>query len=38
MEEMAIFNIQRAITLKVGKKELRFMCSAHRLMVFLAFV
>ena len=32
--EMAIFNIQRAITLKVGIQELRFMCSAHRLMVF----
>ena len=32
--EMAIFNIQRAITLKVGKQELRFMCSACRLMVF----
>ena len=30
----AIFNIQRAITLKVEKQELRFMCSAHRLMVF----
>ena len=28
MVEMAIFNIQRAITLKVGKQELRFMCSA----------
>ena len=24
MVEMAIFNIQRAITLKVGKQELRF--------------
>ena len=32
--EMAIFNIQRAITLTVGKQELRFMCSARRLMVF----
>ena len=32
--EMAIFNIQRAITLKVGKQELWFMCSACRLMVF----
>ena len=31
---MAIFNIQRAITLKEGKQELRFMCSARRLMVF----
>ena len=34
MVEMAIFNIQRAITLKVGKPELWFMCSAHRLTVF----
>ena len=34
MVEMAIFNIQRAITLKVGKQELRFMCSACYLMVF----
>ena len=34
MVEMAIFNIQRAIPLKVGKQELRFMCSACRLMVF----
>ena len=34
MVEMAIFNIQRAITLKVGKQELQFMCSACRLIVF----
>ena len=34
MVEMAIFNIQRAITLKVGKQALRLMCSACRLMVF----
>ena len=34
MAEMAIFNIQRAITLKVGKQKLRVMCSACRLMVF----
>ena len=33
MVEMAIFNIQRIITLKVGKQELRFMCSACHLMV-----
>ena len=33
MVEMAIFNIQRAITLKVGKKELRFMRTACYLMV-----
>ena len=32
MVEMAIFNIQ--ITLKEGKQELRFMCSACRLKVF----
>ena len=34
MVEMAIFNIQRTITLKVGKQEVRFMCSARCLMVF----
>ena len=34
MVEMAIFNIQRATTLKVGKQELRVMCSAYCLMVF----
>ena len=34
MVEMAIFNIQRAITLKVGKQELLFMCFALRFMVF----
>ena len=33
MVEMAIFNIQRAMTLKVEKQELRFMCSACHLMV-----
>ena len=27
-------NTQRAISPKVGKPELRFMCSAHRLMMF----
>ena len=32
MVEMAIFNIQRAITLKVRKQELRLMCSACHLM------
>ena len=31
---MAIFNIQRTITLKVGKQELWIMCSARRLLVF----
>ena len=29
-----IFNTERAITPKAGKAELRFMCSARRLMVF----
>ena len=33
MVEMAIYNIRRAITLKVGKQELRLMCSACHLMV-----
>ena len=31
---MKIVNTQRPITPKVEKPELRFMCSAHRLMVF----
>ena len=34
MVEMAIFNIQRAITLKLGKQELWLMYSAYHLMVF----
>ena len=34
MVAMAIFNIQREITLKEGKQELRVMCSACRFMVF----
>ena len=33
MVEMAKFNVLRAITTKVGKSELQFMCSAHRLIV-----
>ena len=33
MVQMANFNIQRTITLKVGKQELLFMCSACHLMV-----
>ena len=33
MVEMDMFNVQRAITPKVGKPELRFMCSASRLIV-----
>ena len=33
MVEMAIFNILKAITLKVGKQELRLMRSACHLMV-----
>ena len=32
--ETKIVNTQRAITPKEGKPELRFMCSARRLMVF----
>ena len=31
MVEMAMFNVQRVITLKGGKPELGFMCSAHHL-------
>ena len=34
MVEMAMFNVQRTITPKVGKPELWFMCSAHSLVVF----
>ena len=33
MVEMAIFNVQRAVTLKVCNPELRFLRSARRLMV-----
>ena len=33
MVEMAMFNVQRAITPKVGKPALWFMCSTYRLMV-----
>ena len=33
MVEMAIFNIQRAITLKEEKQELLLMCFAYHLMV-----
>ena len=32
--ETKIVNTQRAITPKVGKPELHFLCSARRLMVF----
>ena len=35
---MKIVNTQRAITQKVDKTELRFMCSACRLMVFNLYV
>ena len=35
MVEMAIFNVQRAITLKVENPELCFMCSTHRLMFYI---
>ena len=39
MVEMAVFNIQRAITLKEGNLlELWLMCSAHRLMMFYIYV
>ena len=34
MVEMAMLNVQRAITPKVGKPELQFMCSACYLIVF----
>ena len=34
MVEKAMFNVQRAITPKVGKLELWFMCSASYIMVF----
>ena len=33
MVEMAMFNVQRAITPKLGKPELWFMCSAYCLIV-----
>ena len=33
MVEMAMINVQRVITLLVGKPELRFMCSAYCLIV-----
>ena len=33
MVEMAMFSVPRVITPKEGKSTLRFMCSAHRLMV-----
>ena len=33
MVEMAMFNVQRAITPKVGKHELWFLCSARRLIM-----
>ena len=33
MVEMSMFNVERAITPKVGKPELRFMCSACHLIV-----
>ena len=35
MVKMAMFIVQRAITPKVGKTELRFMCSASHLIVLL---
>ena len=38
MVKMAMFNVQRAIIPKVGKPELRFMCSARRLIVLYSYV
>ena len=38
MVELAMFNVQRVITPKVGKPELWFMCSARRLMVLYIFM
>ena len=38
MVEMAKFNVQRAITPKVGKPELLFMCSACHLIVIYIYV
>ena len=38
MVEMAMFNVQRALTPKVGKPELRLMCSAHCLIVLYIYV
>ena len=35
---MAIINVQRAITPKVGNRKLWFMCSAHRLMMLYIYV
>ena len=35
---MAIINVQRAITPKVGNRKLWFMCSAHRLVVLYIYV
>ena len=37
MVEMAMFNVQRVVTPQVGKPELRFMCSAHYLIVLYIF-
>ena len=33
MVEVAMFNVQKAITPKVGNQQLHFMCSAHRLII-----
>ena len=38
MVEMALFNVQKAITQQVGKPELRIMCSARCLMVLYSYV
>ena len=38
MVEMAMFNVQKAITPKVGKPESRFLCFARHLKVLYIFV
>ena len=38
MMEMAILNVQRAINPNLDKLELRFMCSARRLIVLFIYV
>ena len=38
MVEMALFNVQRAITPKVGNQVLWFMCSAHHSMMLYIYV
>ena len=33
MTWITIYNVQRAVTPKVGNSELRFLCSAHQILV-----